>query len=416
MADVVVIGSGPSGMMAALFAAKQGAAVTVLDKNRKTGRKLRITGKGRCNLTNDSDVREILEHIPGDGRFLYSSLSSFTPREVMAFFEANGIPLKTERGRRVFPQSDKADDVADLLEKLCLKHKVRFIQDSACEILIRNKAVFGVKSNANTYDCKSCILCTGGLSYPLTGSTGDGYRMAEKLGHSVIPPKPSLVPLESHDICCKKLQGLSLRNVDLYAFENDKLVFKERGEMLFTHFGISGPLVLSASAHMRDFGAKDYRIQIDLKPALDERTLDRRLQRDLHMYQNKLLPNALSDLLPRSLIPVILDYSKVPEDIYANSVTKDTRSKLLHTLKNFSVRISSPRPIDEAIVTAGGVNTKEVNPRTMESKLIHGLFFAGEILNLDAYTGGYNLQIAWATGRTAGMSAGKRCMTQYEEI
>ena len=407
MTDVVIIGAGPAGMMAAYFAAQEGASVIVLEKNRVKGRKLRITGKGRCNLTNDSDVREVMAHIPGDGRFLYSALSAFPPCEVMSFFERNGLPLKTERGRRVFPRSDNANDVADLMIRICEEQGVHFVQDEAKEILLEDNVIKGIRSEQKTYTCRSCIISTGGLSYPLTGSTGDGYRFARQLGHTVITCQPSLVPLESRDPRCARLQGLSLRNVELRAYEDDHIVYRERGEMLFTHFGVSGPLVLSASAHMRHFQNSQYTLRVDLKPALDEKTLDQRIQRDFHKYQNKLLSNALVDLLPHSLIPEVLDLCKAPDGLCVNSVTKELRCRLVSVLKNFPVSISGTRPIAEAIVTAGGVDTREINPRTMESKFIHGLYFAGEVLNLDAYTGGYNLQIAWATGRMAGVAAGK---------
>ena len=279
--DVIVIGAGASGMMAAYFAAQEGASVLVLDKNNRTGKKLRITGKGRCNLTNNCDVREVLANIPGDGRFLYSALTAFPPEQVMRFFEELGLALKTERGKRVFPQSDNANDVADLLQQICKKSGVVFRQSEASGLLLHAGQIAGVKTGAETLPCGACIVCTGGLSYPLTGSTGDGYRFAETAGHTVTALRPSLVPLESDDPCCERLQGLSLKNVELRVFENEKLLCREQGEMLFTHFGVSGPLVLSASSRMRHFDTADYRLEIDLKPALDEKTLDQRIQRDL---------------------------------------------------------------------------------------------------------------------------------------
>ena len=403
--DVVVIGAGPAGMLAAYYAVQQGASVALLEKNEKTGRKLRITGKGRCNITNDSDVREFLNNIPGDGRFLYSALTSFPPQKVMGFFEEHGLPLKTERGRRVFPCSDRADDVADLLQNMCKESGVALLRREAKALSLCEGRIQGVKTEKETLDCSSCIICTGGLSYPLTGSTGDGYRFAKAAGHSVTQLRPSLVPLESLDPCCGRLQGLALKNVELRVFEDDKLLCKEQGEMLFTHFGVSGPLVLSASSRMRHFDTSTYRLEIDLKPALDEKTLDLRLQRDLKKYQNKEFHNALIDLVPHALIPELERLTGVPASLRANEVTRETRGRLLHCLKAFPIEISGTRPFAEAIITAGGVNTKELNPRTMQSKLISGLFFAGEVLDLDAYTGGFNLQIAWCTGRLAGISA-----------
>ena len=405
--DIVVIGAGPAGMMAAYSAAMRGASVTLLEKNDKCGRKLRITGKGRCNLTNDSEVREVIQNIPGDGRFLYSALTAFPPQSVKEFFEEQGLPLKTERGKRVFPQSDRANDVADLLQKLCREGGVNIIHAEAKGISLHEAAVCGVKTEKGTISCNACIVCTGGLSYPLTGSTGDGFRFAKAAGHSVTTLRPSLVPLESPDPCCSRLQGLSLKNVELRVYENDRLLCREQGEMLFTHFGVSGPLVLSASSRMRQIGAAVYRLEIDLKPALDEKTLDLRIQRDLQKYRNKEFRNALCDLVPHALIPELVRLIGIPESLRANEVTKEMRGRLVQSLKSFPIEISGTRPYDEAIVTSGGVSTKEINPRTMESKFIRGLYFAGEVLDVDAYTGGFNLQIAWSTGRLAGISAGK---------
>ena len=408
--DVIVIGGGASGLMAALFAAKQGASVLLLDKNAKLGKKLRITGKGRCNLTNDCEVREVLNHIPGDGRFLYSALTAFSPRDTISFFETSGLPLKTERGRRVFPQSDRADDVADLLLNLCRNEGVSIRQADVSDVSVSNGSVNGVIVGGQMFDCRCCIVCTGGLSYPLTGSTGDGYRFARAIGHSVTELRPSLVPLESPDPCCQRLQGLTLKNVALRVFEDDSLIFRDQGEMLFTHFGVSGPLVLSASAKMKRWNTAVYRLEIDLKPALNEKTLDDRLLRDLAKNRNRAFRNALDELLPHSLIPELILLSGIPEDLQSNSVTREMRRKLLQTLKAFPLSVSGTRPWAEAIVTSGGVSTREINPRNMESKLATGLFFAGEVLDVDAYTGGYNLQIAWSTGRLAGISAGKKSM------
>lgn len=410
-ADVVVIGAGPAGMMAAYAAAGQGADVLLLEKNEKTGRKLRITGKGRCNLTNNSDVREVMANIPGESRFLYSALTAFPPERVMRFFEDHGLPLKTERGKRVFPQSDQANDVANLMQRLCRESGVSILRAEAKGISLHDGAVSGVKIQDETVSCKACIVCTGGLSYPLTGSTGDGYRFAKAAGHTVTLLRPSLVPLESPDPCCARLQGLSLKNVELRVYENDRLLCREQGEMLFTHFGVSGPLVLSASSRMRHFDRAAYRLEIDLKPALDEKTLDLRIQRDLKKYQNKEFRNALCDLMPHALIPELVRLTEAPEALRANEVTRETRLRLLRNLKAFPIEVSGTRPYAEAIVTAGGVSTKEINPRSMQSKLISGLYFAGEVLDLDAYTGGFNLQIAWSTGRLAGISAAETCVT-----
>ena len=400
--DLVVAGGGPAGMMCAYQAAARGVKTVLLDPNDKLGRKLRITGKGRCNLTNACDVKTVMANIPGDGRFLYSALNRFSPSDTMAFFESNGLPLKTERGNRVFPQSDNANDVAATMADLCRKEGVTVRRTEARQIIAENGAVTGVVTGQGVIPCRAAAVCTGGLSYPLTGSTGAGYRFAEECGHTVTPRRPSLVPLESEDAYCAEMQGFSLKNVTLSAFENNKLIYKELGEMLFTHFGVSGPLVLSASAHMGKMGSAPYRLEIDLKPGLDEKKLDARLLRDFEKYANREYKNALGDLLGGRMIPVVIRLSGIPEDTRVNNITREQRMKLLHVLKAFPVSVSGFRPIDEAIVTAGGVSTKEINPRTMESKLIQGLYFAGEVLDLDAYTGGFNLQIAWSTGFVAG--------------
>ena len=400
--DLVVAGGGPAGMMCEYQAAARGVKTVLLDPNDKLGRKLRITGKGRCNLTNACDVKTVMANIPGDGRFLYSALNRFSPSDTMAFFESNGLPLKTERGNRVFPQSDNANDVAATMADLCRKAGVTVRRTEARQIIAENGAVTGVVTGQGVIPCRAAAVCTGGLSYPLTGSTGEGYRFAEECGHTVTPRRPSLVPLESEDAYCAEMQGFSLKNVTLSAFENNKLIYKELGEMLFTHFGVSGPLVLSASAHMGKMGSAAYRLEIDLKPGLDKKKLDARLLRDFEKYANKEYKNALGDLLGGKMIPVVIRLSEIPEDTRVNNITREQRMKLLHLLKAFPVSVSGFRPIDEAIVTAGGVSTKEINPRTMESKLIQGLYFAGEVLDLDAYTGGFNLQIAWSTGFVAG--------------
>ncbi|MCR5577287.1 MAG: NAD(P)/FAD-dependent oxidoreductase [Oscillospiraceae bacterium] len=402
--DLVVIGGGPAGMMCACTAAARGIRVVLLEPNDKLGRKLRITGKGRCNLCNNCDVRTFMANVPGDGRFLYSALSRFSPADTIAFFESNGLPLKTERGNRVFPQSDNANDVANLMARLCRKNGVQVLKTSAKQIIAENGAVAGVVTGEGYLPCRAAAVCTGGLSYPLTGSTGAGYAFAENLEHTVTERRPSLVPLESPDDFCAEMQGFAPKNVTLSAYENGKLIYRELGEMLFTHFGVSGPLVLSASAHMRRMGSADYRLEIDFKPGLDEKKLDARILRDFEKYANRSYKNALGDLVAHSMIPVLVRLSGIPEDKSVNSITREERRRLAELLKAFPVQVSGFRPIDEAIVTAGGVSTKEINPRTMESKLVSGLYFAGEVLDLDAYTGGFNLQIAWSTGYTAGIS------------
>ena len=402
--DLVVIGGGAAGMMCAATAADRGLKVILLDPNRQLGRKLRITGKGRCNLTNNCEIKTFMQNIPGDGRFLFSALNRLSPADTMALFESRGLELKTERGNRVFPVSDNANDVAGTMARWCARSGVAALRCKAKKVVVENGAVTGVETEKGLIPCRAAAVCTGGLSYPLTGSTGDGLRFAQALGHSVTPPRASLVPLESPDAYCAEMQGFSLRNVVLSAYEEDKLIYKELGEILFTHFGVSGPLVLSASAHMRHMGSKNYRLEIDLKPALDEKKLDARILRDFEKYANREFKNALSDLAGSTMIPVLVRLSGIPEDTKVNSVTREQRMKLLHLFKAFPVTVSGTRPIDEAIVTAGGVNTKEINPRTMESKLISELYFAGEVLDLDGYTGGFNLQIAWSTGFVAGNS------------
>lgn len=403
-ADAVVIGGGAAGMMCSLIAARRGLDVILLEPNKMLGRKLRITGKGRCNVTNNCDIKDFLTNIPGDGRFLYSALNRLSPRDTMQFFESLGLPLKTERGNRVFPVSDNANDVARTLARNLERSGVRHIRESANHIIAENGEVTGVKTDSGVISCRAAVICTGGLSYPLTGSTGAGYKMARELGHSIAPCRPSLVPLESDDEYCAQMQGFSLKNVTLSAYENDKLIFRELGEMLFTHFGVSGPLVLSASSHMRNFGSAKYRLSIDLKPALDEKKLDARLLRDFEKYANRDFANSLCDLAGKTMIPVLVELSGIPAEEKVNSITRQQRHDLLRLFKEFPVSISRPRPIDEAIVTSGGVLTKEINPRTMESKLVSGLYFAGEVMDVDAYTGGFNLQIAWSTAYVAANS------------
>lgn len=407
MYDVIVIGGGAAGMLAAALSAEYGATTALIEKNEFMGRKLRITGKGRCNVTNNSPVRQVIDNIPTGGKFLYGAISSFSPEDVMFMFqEEMGIPLKTERGGRVFPVSDKAQDVVDALFRRVKKSGAQIIRATAKEIIAEDGAVTGVKTDKGSYQCKSVILCTGGASYPLTGSDGGGYKMAAKLGHTIVEPKPSLVPLVSDDEDCAQMQGLSLRNVSVKVVDDGKKpVFEGFGELLFTHFGVSGPLVLSASSHMRDFKNKKYRLQIDLKPALDEKTLDARILRDFESMSNRDFANALGGLASRMMIPVLIKRSGIPPETKVHSITREQRKRLLELFKCFEIEIAGPRPIAEAIITSGGVDTKEINPKTMESKLVSGLFFAGEIIDADAYTGGYNLQIAWSTAKAAAMNA-----------
>ena len=402
---IAVIGGGPAGLMAAGLAAEAGASVTLFEKNPKVGRKLAITGKGRCNVTNNCDVQTVLANVPVNPRFLYSALGRFSPADTMAFFENLGVPLKTERGGRVFPVSDKAIDVVDALFFWVKRAGVTIVNEPVEDILTRDGRVTGVFAGNHDHKADRVILATGGASYPLTGSTGDGYRFAKALGHTIVPPRPSLVPLVEDGTVCQSLMGLSLRNVAITVLENDKTIYQDFGEMLFTHFGLSGPLILSASAHMRHFGSKNYRIEIDLKPALDEKTLDKRVLGDFEKHKNSDFVNALGELLPRKLIPAVIEAAGIDPRVKVHSITKAERASLVRVLKHFPIRISGARPIAEAIVTTGGVSVKQVDPKTMASKVTPGLYFAGEILDVDAYTGGFNLQIAWATGRLAGLSA-----------
>ena len=409
MIEVVVIGGGAAGMMAAITAARQGAQVTLLEPNERLGKKLNITGKGRCNVTNDCDQETLMANIPGNGRFLYSALNRFTPQDTMAFFEALGVPLKVERGNRVFPVSDRSFDISGALERELRRLKVRILRERAAEVTVENGRVTGVRSDRQHHPADTVVLATGGVSYPGTGSTGDGYAMAAELGHTIVAPRGSLVPLESGDADCAAMQGLSLRNVEATVLNGkNKPVFREFGEMLFTHFGVSGPLVLSASAHLRRWDKEQYRLSIDLKPALDEQKLDSRILRDIGENPNRDMANILSGLVHRSMVPVLLRRLALPEGEKANSLTKEQRRALVQELKHFTVTLTGPRPVAEAIVTAGGVKVGEVVPGTMASKLAEGLYFAGEILDVDAYTGGFNLQIAWATGYLAGLSAAEK--------
>lgn len=405
--DIIVVGGGAAGCMAALAAAGQGATVVLLERNPKLGRKLYITGKGRCNVTNDCGADEVLKQIPHNSRFLTSAVTRFPPERVKEFFTSLGVPLKTERGSRVFPQSDRAADIIDALLMALRRFRVDIVNERATGLVGTSRAE-GVETEREFYRAKAVILATGGVSYPRTGSTGDGYTMAAAMGHSIVEPKPSLVPLVEEGSCCARMQGLSLRNVSIKVRNSKKkVVFQEQGELLFTHFGLSGPLILSASAHMREFQNDHYTVCIDLKPALDEKTLDARLLREFGENPNRAFHNVLESLAPRLLIPVLAERSGIAEETPANAVTKEQRRRLLELLKEFRVEIKGPRPVEDAIITSGGVKVTEVDPRTMESKLVSGLYFAGELLDVDAYTGGFNLQIAWSTGHAAGEAAAR---------
>ena len=400
--DGIVIGGGPAGMFAAITAAEQGKKVLLLEKNHRLGKKLLITGKGRCNVTNHCTGQEVLQNTPRNGRFLFSAMAAFPPEKTYAFFESHGCPLKVERGNRVFPVSDRSQSVLDCLQNELRRLHVIVSEERVTEILTAEGQVTGVRTDRGSHEAGWVILATGGVSYPATGSTGDGYRMAEALGHTIVPQEGSLVPLEAEEDC-KQMQGLSLRNVGVKLLgAKGKVLYQDFGELLFTHFGVSGPTVLSASCHMKGEGC---RLLLDLKPALDEAKLDARILRDLEMYQNRAMENALTDLLPRSMIPVVLRRLEIAPDMQANSLTKQKRRALVELLKAFPVEILGKRPVSEAIITSGGVKVSEINPKTMESKLVPGLYFAGEIIDCDAYTGGFNLQIAWATAYAAAGSA-----------
>ena len=405
-----MVGGGAAGLLAAGTAARRGLSVTVIERNDRMARKVMITGKGRCNLTNQTDLDGLLRNIPQNGRFLYAAFSSFGTAEVMALFEELGVPLKVERGARVFPVSDRAVDVVDALVRYARSGGVKFVKGRAAHIQVKDGCVSDLElEDGRLLPTSSLILCTGGLSYLATGSTGDGYTMARELGHTVTALGPSLVPVEVQEGFCSQLQGLSLKNVTLTLFDTkkNKPVFSELGEMLFTHYGLSGPLVLSASAHMRPMEPLRYRVCINLKPGLTSQQLDNRLQRDLAQFSNRDFRNCLDALLPQKLIPVILRQSGIPPVLKANQVTREMRYKLIELLQNLSFGITKLRPVEEAVVTTGGVSVKQINPSTMQSKLVKGLYFAGEIIDVDAYTGGYNLQIAFSTGHLAGSHAGE---------
>ena len=413
--NVIVIGGGAAGMMAAIMSARNGNKVIILEKMRSLGRKLSITGKGRCNITNATDMDNFIKNVPGNGRFLYSAFSQFTNQDTIDFFNEIGVKTKVERGDRVFPVSDSAMEVIDRLKKELDKRKVKIIVNSRVEkILVEDGKVVGVKTADNTYSCDKVILATGGKSYPTTGSTGDGYKMAEMLGHTVVKPKASLVPIELYEKDIVDLQGLSLKNVSIKIKDGQKLVYEDFGEMLFTHFGVSGPIILSSSAHLlrvknvdEKLKNKEITLEIDLKPALTAEKLETRIQRDFEKYTRKQYKNSLNDLLPGKMINYIIKKSNIPEEKQTDQITKEERRKLAEILKKLEFKIKGFRTIDEAIITAGGINIKEINSSTMESKLVNGLFFAGEIIDVDAYTGGFNLQIAFSTAYLAAKNVEK---------
>ena len=414
----IVIGGGPAGMMAAITASQNGDKVILIEKMKSLGRKLLITGKGRCNITSSLPIEDFIKNTPGNGKFLYSAYQSFTNKDIIEFLKEEGLEVKEERGNRIFPITDKSQDVLDCFIKKLRKNKVEIhYNEEVKEILYKEnnneKTVIGVKTNKEEILADKVILATGGKSYPLTGSTGDGYKIVEKLGHKIKDIKPSLVPLEIYEKeTCKELQGLSLKNVTVKIIdeEKNKIIFQEFGEMLFTHFGVSGPIILTASANLiryknikEKMEGKNISIIIDFKPALSEQKLEDRILRDFSEFKNKQYKNSLDKLLPQKLIPVIIKLSNIEENKKVNEITKEERRKLVLLLKNFKINVKSFRPIEEAIITSGGINTKEINPKTMESKIVKNLYFAGEIIDVDSYTGGFNLQIAYSTGYVAGL-------------
>lgn len=402
--DVIIIGGGASGSMAGITSARLGKKVAILEKNGFIGKKLNITGKGRCNVTNNCDIQQLMQNIPRNPKFLYSAFSMLSPKDVMDFFESINVPLKTERGNRVFPISDKATDVSKALEKELKRLGVKILEENATELLVQDGVCTGVKTNKNTYIADSVLIATGGKSYTGTGSTGDGYKFAQEVGHTVTKLVPSLVPIVSEEKYCSDMMGLSLKNVRLNLMDNDKCIYSELGEMLFTHFGVSGPLVLSASSHISKMQQNRYKIYIDLKPALSVDTLDKRIQRDFSENINKSFINSLNKLLPNKIIPVVAKLSGIKFDTKVNQITREQRLHLIDIIKNFPITIKDFRPLNEAIITSGGISVKEINPKTMQSKLVKGLFFSGEVIDVDAYTGGFNLQIAFSTGYVAGIN------------
>lgn len=404
---IAVIGGGAAGLLAAGRLAQRQRQVVLIEKNPMLGKKLRITGKGRCNVTNACDTEDMFKNVPVNPRFLYSALYSFTNSDLVALLKDNGVETKVERGGRVFPVSDSARDVVEGLKRYALVPGVRVLKKEADGLVIEDGAVKGITfTDGGRLACSGAVVATGGLSYPLTGSTGDGYRFAKQAGHTIIEPRASLVPVKTYQQWVKELMGLSLRNVRLSVTdENKKTVFEDFGELLFTHFGVSGPLVLSASAHMRDIEKKRYALHIDLKPALTHKQLDERVRRDFAANINKHIINALGDLLPKALIPVMVRLAKIEPHKAVNCISKEERKNFVECLKDLRLDVSGFRPVEEAIVTSGGVSTKEIDPSTMESKLVRGLYFAGEVIDVDAYTGGFNLQIAFSTGWLAGDNA-----------
>lgn len=404
MMITAIIGAGAAGLIAAGYASRNSDKVILIEHNDRVGKKLLITGKGRCNITNIAETEDMIKQYPKNSKFLYSALYSFTNTDIINLIEAQGVKTKVERGGRVFPVSDKASDVVWALKKFAMQKNVELIRASAKHIKTENGKVNGIETDKGFFKADKVILCTGGKSYPLTGSTGMGYRMAEELGHTVTKITPSLVPIVTDDKWVREVMGLSLKNIKVRAYKNKKLVYEDFGEMLFTHFGVSGPVILSMSAHLRDIEKTEYSISIDLKPALDDEKLDLRIMRDFEKYNKKQLINALCELLPKALIPVIIRMSGIDERKNVSQITKDERRALINAIKNLQLKVKGFRPIEEAIITSGGISTKEINPSTMESKLISGLFFAGEIIDADGYTGGYNLQMAFSTGYIAGTS------------
>lgn len=403
--DVLVIGGGPAGLMCAATAAKRGKKVILIDKNNILARKLRITGKGRCNITNSADISEFIGMVCSNPNFMYSAFYTFTNQDVIDFFEEMKVPLKEERGGRIFPVSDSAKDVAEALVEYAKKCGVILKKDEVTKIVHADGAVVGVNTkNSGKIECSSIVVATGGVSYPLTGSTGDGYVFASDAGHKIVKPEPSLIPLVVSEKHVTDLQGLSLKNIAIKVKNGSKCVYEDFGEMLFTHFGLSGPVILSASSNLKKIGEIKYKLYIDLKPALDETQLDKRIQRDFEKYINKNFSNSLDDLLPQKLIPVIIKLSGIDPFLKVHQISREQRLTLCHLIKNMEFTITGVRPIEEAIITRGGVSVKEINPSTMESKLVEGLFFAGEVIDVDAYTGGFNLQIAFSTGYLAGLN------------
>ncbi len=415
--SLLVIGAGAAGLIAAGSAANEGVETIILERNERPARKVMITGKGRCNVTNNcGSLQELISNVPRNGRFLYGAFSRFMPSDVMDFFENRGVELKTERGNRVFPVSDNAADIVDALHGYA-KSRARIMRGRAVELLLDGSRVIGVKTeDGEDIFAEKVIIATGGLSYPGTGSTGDGYKLAMQAGHNITDLGPSLVPLEIHEGFCSDLMGLSLRNsaIKVVDTESGKTVYTDFGEMLFTHFGVSGPMILSASAHMRNMKIGKYKIYIDLKPALTVEQLDARILRDFSENTNKNFINALNSLLPKKLVPVIVKLSKIGLTTKVNQITKEQRRALAELLKCMCVTVTGFRPVAEAIVTSGGVDVSQINPKTMESKLTEGLYFAGEVIDADAYTGGFNLQIAFSTGRLAGLSAAEKIKENRE--